>query len=408
MARRPTRVTFLRVSHSGWMEEATGRLCGTRCAHEGDCTQSLPPQQVLAIAVILLAPIALAALLPCAEKSPHKSKTWPHVCAASGLGNAVGALVLAVVPTFFLLLAAPDPCSTALGGCSSISCACGTYYAQGYVFMFSVLLLISILLVREVASFEAATPRHRLLRALMSIGSTGILLTAIYPEANTKDAASYGKNDNFAALYRFAFSLHATGLALTCTIMCALPFVCVCVNWRRFASSASFSRLLFPRLVHLASAFAYAIAFATVREHNETSNYCSPITSATECNAWPVLSPVECLTLESMVGYRPHPYRCKWVNNTLSDEERLLLPEEYVLKHEGVCEKKECRLFQYSRSIALEFGALLLVSTYAITYGLADARMLTSLSASYDALGGLGVTTISEPPILQPLRAALN
>ena len=70
----------------------------------------------------------------------------------------------------------------------------------------------------------------------------------------------------------------------------------------------------------------------------------------------------------------PTSYTCAWDNASLTPVEALLYPREYVASHSGVCRKARCALYANARSIALEFGVLLLVATYAIGYALGDMR----------------------------------
>ena len=199
------------------------------------CEEALDAGGVILVLLMLLLPIAVACGSPCFEdrlrrllrlmlhrfgrcnggaentaadddghggRGPRRALAGR--CLASGALVPLLTVILAVVPTVLMLLAAPAPCATGLGGCGSISCVCGSYYSQGYVFMFSTLLLLAYALLCEVARIDGdrdardvprrsgrssrrplrtgSTMRGRRLRLAMAAGSLGTLLTAVFPE----------------------------------------------------------------------------------------------------------------------------------------------------------------------------------------------------------------------------------
>ena len=145
-------------------------LCAaaTVCAHQDRCSAATSAPELALLAVLVLLPILAACYQPSLARLQPRSLYStgyyhtgleseligcrmcmpPRICAASGLLAVVVLLVLGFVPTFFLLLASPDPCDTALGACGSISCACGNFLQKGYVWMFVTLFVASMLLMK--------------------------------------------------------------------------------------------------------------------------------------------------------------------------------------------------------------------------------------------------------------------
>ena len=221
--------------------------------------------------------------------------------------------------------------------------------------MFSTLLLLSTMLLRELGSLKVHTRSHGRLRAAMCTGTLAILLTAIYPEHLER---SDDVNLNF--VYVAAYALHAFGLSCACILTVATPFVWICMERRRIVSRGGGWRLVAVRLVHVALASGASLNFGILRAHADVTDYCAPLSeSPSACEAWPVLPPAAC---EAIV--RPTHYRCAYFNNTLSADAERLLPPEYVALHRGQCRKSRCTLYANVRSIASEFASLFLISTY--------------------------------------------
>jgi hypothetical protein len=278
----------------------------------------------------------------------------PEVCASSGVIAALATLAFTIIPVSFFLLLTPAPCDTAFGGCGSISCVCGSYYIQGYVFMFATLLLLSTMLLRELGSLNPRTRGQRHCRAAMCAGSLAILLTGIYPEHLELDG-----DRNLDAAYSAAFALHALGLTAACTLTVAVPFGWMVVTRHQLGDRVASRRLLAVRASHVALAMAASVAFAAVRAHADVTDYCQPLGgSAAACAAWPAMPSPACATIQ-----RPTRYRCGYVNNTLTADATRLLPAEYVAAHRAACRKDRCTLYVNARSIACEFASLFFICT---------------------------------------------
>ena len=362
----------------------TMALCAaaTVCAHEGRCSAAASTPELALLVVLLLLPIFASIYQPSLARLQHgrlEPETVgcgacipPRMCARSGLLAVVVLLVLGFVPTFFLLLTSPDPCDTALGACGSISCACGNFLQQGYVWMFVTLFVASMLLTKEFARMPGrVNGRARALKSGLAAASLLPCLTAIFPEHFSLDAS-----DPELMLFATGYALHGLGLAIASLTLVFLPFVCTALALRAAPRPAHATHALLVRAAHLSLALAYAGAFAALRGHADVSDFCAPIASEAECAAWPPAAACARLgRLRGAAGHRlPTSYTCAWDNASLTPVEALLYPREYVASHSGVCRKARCALYANARSIALEFGVLLLVATYAIGYALGDMR----------------------------------
>ena len=131
------------------------------------------------------------------------------------------------------------------------------------------------------------------------------------------------------------------------------------------------ARVLSLRILLALAILIYGGSYVSLRAHTDISNYCSVIRTQDlghhavrmRCNMWPSLDNATCAKLASLNGGLGHPlpvhYRCAFVNRSLSAVEAALQPEEYDARHQGECKKSTCRLYEHARSIALEFGMLL-------------------------------------------------
>jgi len=379
------------------------RTCAaaTACSEPGHCSEHVTAAQLTGLAVTICAPILLSVVLPrltraTAGPSPHRKRAlvaWPccavpHACASGGLLVVIWLLTACVVPPFFMLLAAPLPCTTALGGCGTISCSAANYYFEGYVFMFVVLSVGATVLAREISSFPDHTPWQRNLRALLILGGLLALLTGIFPER-------FGTNaDREAGGYVFfvgSFSFHLLGLLAAMGLFNATP-LCLLLRASR-AVRIDWTRILAIRGVHALAALAYFGFFAAFRTLPDASEFCAPFAAdPAGCAAWPNLTDADCKRLGQLAsgpdwlatpdGHRlPTTYRCVFVRGTLSEAEGLLLPPAVAAAQTASCYKGECRLYENARSIALEFGLLYLVAAYMATYALPDMRWVLELEA---------------------------
>mmetsp|Transcript_50540 Transcript_50540/g.139924 ORF Transcript_50540/g.139924 Transcript_50540/m.139924 type:complete len:290 (-) Transcript_50540:134-1003(-) len=127
---------------------------------------------------------------------------------------------------------------------------------------------------------------------------------------------------------------------------------------------------------------------------DETIDFCTYITDAAACDAWPTLSPANCTAALGCVRdgsagaaagvaaggglacsslLQPN-FRCKWEEAPFTPWTRMLAPPAYLARTS--CIKLQCPLFRYARGVALEYAVLLLTLAYVPTFALHDIRRL--------------------------------
>ena len=364
------------------------------CAAEPDsCQAHLSPASIALLVLLTTAPLLSIAWLPVAGAAeqlrwgaPSVNRVGDAMGVSSGLLIVLASLAMGFLPTFYLLLASPRPCATALGGCGSISCACGNYYPQGYTWMCVTLLVGALLALREAALLDGYS------RVASAVGAIMVLFTAIFPERFTLDPTSPG-----TMLYA-GYLMHLFGLGSCMVLLVATPFLRVCAATHRMPRRARL-RALLPRAIHVTALLAYGVSFIILRPPEpDISDFCAPITpalfegggedphlmAAAACAAWPSLPPASCATLASVGGTPGAPvptrYTCAFVNSSLTQAEALLLPPAYALGHDGACQKARCRLLVNARSMSLEFGMLFLVGAYITSFLRVDLAWVASVS----------------------------
>ena len=381
------------------------------------CSASLDASETALLVVLAALPlISMLWPLLCGSCSASKSINGSSMVGMrSGLLVIMASLAMGFIPTLFLLLASPHPCATAVGGCGSISCACGNYYPAGYTWMNVILTLAVLLVLREVADLPCWRTR-----AASALGALCILFTAINPERFALDPTQPA--DELHVGYDF----HIMGLAvatallvfmpflrLTSTVLCCRqPLTILTMPTANVAPSTAMVsrsrrlRVLLPRAIHVFVLLCYIVAFAIYRPHGpDISDFCSPISAANlggstqraaaACNAFPSLKPTQCAEVARLakkgghVGLRGSPlpirYTCGFVNHTLGEAESLLLPPAYTQMHGGECKKANCELLKNARSMVLEFGMLFLVGAYVTLFHRADLVWVIELR---DRAGG--------------------
>lgn len=371
----------------------------TACSEPGACQSSVDAGQLVALVAIVVLPVA-GVLLPLllasttASAGPdvahHHSLPVASSVASSGMLVVLVCLVLGYSPTFFMLLTSQHPCTTAIGGCASISCACGNYYEYGYTWMAVVLITCSMLLVRDFASL----PDGRLKRMLLA-GALCVMTPGVMPERFETESSQPVRFLNLA------YAMHLIGLALSMLLLMVLPFAVVCSRAARRLGRRACRCVLGVRGAHAGAAAGFALAFLALKGQADVSDYCaafaadavsagqgqpgqpSPlIAAALACDAWPALPAADCAALASLRSTGGHPvpatYRCGWINGSLSALDRLLLPSDYVPIHDGLCRKARCKLYANARSMALEFAMLWAMGSYVALYTRGDMEWVAS------------------------------
>ena len=373
------------------------------------CESQLDTRNLVLLVVIVALPLLSILWLPLAGAAQQlrwggasrgaghaKNRVSDAMGVPNGLLIVLASLALGFLPTFFLLLASPHACSTALGGCGSISCACGNYIPQGYTWMAVTLSLGALGVMREAAVLDGRA------RACTALGGTCVLFTAIFPEEFTIDPLAPGHT-----MY-IGYLMHVGGLGCAVLLLVVSPYVQVVAATRRMSARARL-RALLPRSLHVAALLGYAVAFLLLRPDGpDISDYCAPLApalfeaaqpgisvqdarrrAAEACAAWPALPPADCTALAPPTGVQsargsplPARYTCTWLNSSLTPAEALLYPPEYVARHDGACVKFACRLLVNARSIALEFGMLFLVASFVTSYLRVDLAWVNGVAGA--------------------------
>ena len=205
----------------------------SRCEITPDyCETELRTDEIVQLILMVLVPIAIAIFAP--RLSVVSAKVWrqdddipstihkydgidppmflcgvgllPLDCGLSGLLTVVGAMAFGFVVIYFSLLFSSNPCSTALGACRTISCACGNIITEGYVFMFGLLTLTSAILVQRISAMpQHHRVQHRMIKPTLILGSLMLTLTGIFPER-------YDVNGGMDGMLYLLYSLHLLGV----------------------------------------------------------------------------------------------------------------------------------------------------------------------------------------------------
>ena len=199
----------------------------TICSQEGRCEERLDAAQTCSLVAMTVLPIAFSLVLPRFNSLATHERPLagcavceiPATCASTGNIVILFVMVMAILPTFFMLALSSTPCTTAVGECATISCAAGSVYFEGYVFMFTILVLASLIFVRDIAALPDSTRPQRRLKAGLVAGTLGMSLTGIFPEHFSKGAPG---SDNW---YFAALSLHALGLLAAAATLAVVPFL---------------------------------------------------------------------------------------------------------------------------------------------------------------------------------------
>ena len=340
--------------------------------------------------------------------------------------------LVAFLVGFFQLHAEPHPCVTALGGCSTISCVCANYYFQGYVFMFVLLTLVSLELIKEVnkgfplenygdmrgaikpkhASFQQHFTRAQYTFALMLITLTGVF-PAISTDSDNRDEGD-GMGDISNELHTFGV-LAACGTLVLGQLVRAMIFCdwsCrQTIPWPaddallqdEAADNLQDVRTTLQALIRsspraakvhkyvyrfawfgFATFFAYysgtSTLFTTAHHKKyaslatDTSNFCLGIGSRAECEVWPqndvrMSSNSTCWDNIKI----PQPlYTCAWLEGDLYNRDATPADDATAPVVSSYCDKVKCPLFERSRAMVLEFAVLFLALAYFQTWGLQE------------------------------------
>mmetsp|Transcript_10709 Transcript_10709/g.17955 ORF Transcript_10709/g.17955 Transcript_10709/m.17955 type:complete len:447 (+) Transcript_10709:43-1383(+) len=324
----------------------------------------------------------------------------PYDCGDSGLLTIIFVFTSAFVVVFIGVLQGEHPCDSGLGGCRTISCFCGNAISQGYAFMFGSLLLTCFMLVQR---FTRMPHRHRAhhkwIKATLIVGSLMLSFTGTFPE-------KYDRNSTMASWGLYA--LHLLGVFGSGLLLLGLPFGWFFEHfWTHRDEVSLFS--VGARSVHVLLTLTYGTSMQLfgLEVEDQTVNFCHYMKDQESCDDWPRLQNSTCSNLLSCVHrsksdcelpsaytnnhtlLQPN-YRCRFLSADIDASTAVLAPAAYLQATApygfNSCIKSECPLFTYARTVALEFGTLLLILTYVASFALHDCARLLGRAASANPL----------------------
>jgi hypothetical protein len=386
----------------------------SRCQTQpGYCEMKASDEDFLGLLFIILLPIFIAVFapgiarggVPCRsdDDTPHLRTRdirgidppmflcgiglIPLDCGLSGLLTVAFAMGSGFAVLFFAMLTSARPCTTALGACRTISCACGNLIPEGYVFMFCMLTLTSAFLVQRFSSFvQHNRIQHKTLKPTLVLGSLLLCLTGIFPER-------YDANGLMGGYLSWLYTLHLLGIAGSAFALMIVPFAWFAEHWLTHRKEVPLRSLL-ARFAYVLATVGFGVGFSVLASDSEISDqvnpFCSALKTAHECNNWPQLTSHDCARALSCIangtagdgpsddlceGQLQPNYRCSWeANSELSAWTRLVAPPAYAAA--ASCVRTQCPLTEYARGVALEFAVLMLTLCYVATFTLHDMRRL--------------------------------
>ena len=384
----------------------------SRCERQpGYCEEAVRPEDHWKLVMLVFVPICIALFAP--RLSVVSERVWrrdddipstihkysgidppmflcgvgllPLDCGLSGLLTVVSAMAFGFVVIFFSLLYSPQPCTTALGACRTISCACGNLITEGYVFMFCLLIITSTILVQKISAMpQHHRVQHRMIKPTLILGALLLTLTGIFPER-------YDANGTMDAALYLLYCLHLLGVFGSGLLLLGVPYAWFFEHWLTHRTEVPLRSLL-ARTAYFIATFLFGCFFVALASDNtivdETPRICESIDNQSECDGWPLLTPSMC---DTAIGCATAPelnpqlcdagnvmlpnFQCKWrPNNQLSNWTRSVFPTAYV--ESASCVRINCPLNEYARGVALEFGVLLLTLCYVSSFALHDVRRL--------------------------------
>lgn len=415
----------------------------SRCAtNPGYCEVKASDEDTIGLMVIIFVPIMISILAPgfarggapCRKDDDtrhlrlHDTRgidppmflcgigLLPLDCGLSGLLTVAFAMGSGFAVLFFAMLTSARPCTTALGACRTISCACGNLIAEGYVFMFCLLTLTSAFLVQRFSSFvQHNRIQHRAVKPTLVLGSLLLTLTAIFPER-------YDRNGALGGYRSWLYGLHLLGIGGSALALMVVPFFWFAEHWATHRNEVPLRSLL-ARLAYVVATIGFGVGFCILASDSKVSDqvngFCGALKTRSECETWPLLTHVDCERALSCVingtatdgtdlcaGAVQPNFRCSWeANSELTAWTRLIAPPAYAAA--ASCVRVECPLAEYARGVALEFAVLLLTLCYVATFALHDMRRLLDRPPreERERIAGDGATCAPAGSI-QPLSAA--
>lgn len=314
----------------------------------GYCEDHLSVADTILLCLIIVTPLLIALLAPliargegamCShdDDSPL-SPVWTRVdvpldppmylcgvgllpldCGLSGLLTVVMVMACGFVVIFFSMLSTERPCTTGLGMCRTISCICGNLLPEGYVFMFCMLSITSVILVQRISRMaHHHRIQHRIIKPVLIAGSLMLTLTGIFPER-------YDANNTMSGYLLLLYYLHLLGVFGSGALLLLVPFAWFAEHWWTHRDSVPLRSLL-PRLAYVLAVLAFSIAMTTLASdsvvRDEVQPFCSVMTSQSECDSWPRLNAANCTAALQCVhqpaadgceAFIQPNFRCRWL-----------------------------------------------------------------------------------------------
>jgi len=369
------------------------------------CTDALPEWALLRLAAMQVVALALSIVLPLwyanYPGTDRSGKNWFRVataCSSPTKANG-GFTVIAFIVifgftmVFYSMLFADatgdsPPCSLPMGSCTTISCICGNYYAEGYVFMFVVMGLVAYTFFTEFAPKihpkKHVQPEDRRYhwhyscrfwsKQLVSFGILCVVLTGMFP------AVVITNNHYMSAIMaRTSVTMHVLGLAGGAFSMLFSFVWYLLADKRDKDPNPKLGTAV--RSIHVIAFiyFIYLYQEAQSRAKDDVTNHCWGLTNQEMCEYWPCSVYYENpITNDGEFVHNDSEmprYTCKWVSD--HDSYQPYDSTEFIKKNLGKCIKDECALFQNATSVMTELCVLWLLLTYIVTYASNDLIVLS-------------------------------
>lgn len=363
------------------------------------CQSRLSTSEEASLAIVQVVALLVCVLAPVIDREGSFLGT-PNLLSVGGY-VLLFVMFYAFTLIYWGLLITPDlPCSGPMGACNTISCVCGNYVFQGYVFMFCMLSLGSYTIVRQLGSqmppFSLYPARQTtaaagawwavvVIKSLALFGASAIVWTGIFPYVEVQTI--FPDVEIFNILAR----LHVFGMAFGMAFVVAVPYGWFV--WTRKSRNVA-TRSIISRSLLIVCLAAYGILMTVAAgdeafSADQPSNYCGQRFTREACNAWPCAGgeSSDALAAAKLATAGHHDpstvgppnfldsspeYTCEWVETAIPLLVYNYSTTEYLDAHAGQCFRSSCPLYGHALVMVLEFGALFLFFYYAMSYGTPD------------------------------------
>ena len=397
-----------------------GVVCGppTVCQTNPDACKPITAGQLAGLAIIEIVIYCIHFGAPRIDPQAPRIAGLPIAVSTSGGYIPLFIATFAFTVIFFELLTGLTlPCTGPVADCNTISCICGNYLFQGYVFMFFTLGLGAYIIFKTTSDtmrpFAANNVDNKswdfyiVLAVKLGIlfGAAAVVWTGIFPFEEAKNIwAPVAIFDRLAAL-------HIAGLALALFFVDVVPFLWFCHTRKKREVSV---RALVSRCVVMGALLIYIIAWAftsgsSTLSGDDVSNFCAQRVNQAQCEMFPcyndnassvftdlsdaaqTASVVNNLRIglgpQHGVITNPPRYTCVWDPVPVPENvQNYSLPYYVTALNNKGCRKDKCTIFGNALSIMLEFGVLMLMFYYALAYGVPDAAAIADHVLGQEAI----------------------